>query len=78
MGFYKISNNQKIEKGYKYNTIYLTAIPKKSLEKLGDIQARNLDDLEKANSLSLKISQYLIDKNFDTLKTVNYIYIEDK
>jgi len=78
MGCYKLSNNQKIEKGYKYNTVYLLAIEKKILNNFGDISATNIEELEDASKLSIQIAQYAIDKNFDTIKTVGYAYIKDK
>ena len=75
---YKISDNQNIKKGYKYNNIHLIAIKKDILETLGDINATKLEEVNDKNELSLQIAQYTIDKKYDDIKTIQYTHIEDK
>jgi len=77
-GCYKISDNQNIEKGYKFNHLYLVAIKKDILETLGGINATKLREVDDANELSVQIAQYALDKKYNNIETIQYTHIEDK
>jgi len=76
-GCYKISDNQSITKGYKYNEVHLIAIKKEALSSLGGIDATNLKGVENANDLSKQIAQYTIDKKFKNIETIGISHIKD-
>jgi len=75
---YKLSDNQEIEKGYKFNRLYLVVIKKEDLEALGGIDATSVNESYNANGLSIQIAEYVIKHNFNDMITVQNTQIEDK